>query len=1170
MTKFKYGLRQHPKQKFDQDDQWISSTQQMKTNKNKNKNRKNKQISNNNNKGASGNDLPEVGGLHDGDDNDRDMDPETTLLQTEEKVFCIKCQLVCKNKMELALHEKSCLKVNQKESFLKYIQPRVMVEDISKVALPLTQETVEIPEGENSTNKASTSQIDLGFPGAEGSQPKVAIKLPGAEDSQPKVATKKQANQMKSKKEQHNRPTQDRPVETELSTAQNENASQAYKAYEEITKWRRNLFRLPKGNIGKQFVDEMTRLINKWNTTKEEEALVLLMCMPNLLLQKTSAKGKAREHKENLRRRMELWQTGNVTDLVKEGKTIQQRLCKTNKVHEGNDADILKSFRNHMIQGNLNAAVRLLNKNNCKGVLPMTLETIEQLHEKHPNGEPINTEMILEGPIEEVNPVIFHDINADLVKKVVLKMKGAAGPSCFDADDWRGILGSRIYGSSTDDLCNAIATMAIKLCTENCFENGGISPLVACRLIPLDKDPGLRPIGIGEVLRRIIGKMVVLVLRPDIQEGAGELQMCVGQQGGCEAGVHAMYDLYQEEDTHGIIQVDANNAFNVINRKVFLHNIQIICPAISNFIKNCYTKPPRLFVLGGVEIASKEGTTQGAPSAMPTYALGIKPLLICLGQPNYTLENRENIQNTPEDIARQAAFADDLASCGTIEQLKIWWDIIIKYGPYLGYYAKPSKSWLIVKIEYLDYAKEVFAGTGIQITTEGNRHLGAVVGTESFKDQYVTEKVEEWIEELEALEAIAQIDPHIAYCAYVFAIQHRYNYVLRTIPNITEHLLKLDEAIDKHLVKQLFKNHEVTQLERTWISLPPRLGGLGISIISEIAPFCYQNSRLMTEGLVNDIKNQHKSDNFRSEEENGRPPRLVILEEKKKREEAKVEYVKGQLNPSKLKVYEAITEKGASSWLNTLPIKEHDFYLDKQTFWDTIRLRYGIELARLPSKCVCDTNFTVEHALNCKKGGFICTRHNDVRDFTAELLSEVCKDVSLEPLLTPLTGETFRYRTANTDEHARLDVSARDVWMRGSKAYFDIKVFNPLAQSYSKQTLAAAHKSNENSKKRLYGERVINVEHGSFTPLVFSCLGGMSVECSHFFNRMADKLSEKRDISISKGRTWVRTKLSFCLLRSTHMCIRGSRTRKQFSVDSLSETDIHRSLIEARIEESTD
>ena len=87
--------------------------------------------------------------------------------------------------------------------------------------------------------------------------------------------------------------------------------------------------------------------------------------------------------------------------------------------------------------------------------------------------------------------------------------------------------------------------------------------------------------------------------------------------------------------------------------------------------------------------------------------------------------------------------------------------------------------------------------------------------------------------------------------------------------------------------------------------------------------------------------------------------------------------------------------------------------------------------------------------------------------------------------------------------------------------FFDVRVFNPLAQCYSNQTIRAAHKLNENNKKREYAERVINVEHGSFTPLVFSSLGGMTIECMHFYNRISDMISEKRNIDNSKGRTWV-------------------------------------------------
>ena len=127
-------------------------------------------------------------------------------------------------------------------------------------------------------------------------------------------------------------------------------------------------------------------------------------------------------------------------------------------------------------------------------------------------------------------------------------------------------------------------------------------------------------------------------------------------------------------------------------------------------------------------------------------------------------------------------------------------------------------------------------------------------------------------------------------------------------------------------------------------------------------------------------------------------------------------------------------------------------------------------------------------------------------------------------------------------------------------------MFNPLAQSYMNQTLKAAHKLNENSKKREYAERILNVEHGSFTPLVFSCLGGMSPECTHFFNRVADKISEKRDINNSKGRAWVRTKLSFCLLRTTHLCIRGSRSRRQNMQESVADTNIQVVMIDAKLD----
>ena len=280
------------------------------------------------------------------------------------------------------------------------------------------------------------------------------------------------------------------------------------------------------------------------------------MIMPNLLLQRTDKKCKGRVNKAHLGRRFELWDAKKLDDLVREAKSIQSRLPATANKPKTND-DLIKQFRNHMIKGNVNAALRLLNNTSSNGVLQMTDETINLLHEKHPKGEPVHEEMLLRGPQEYIHPVIFDGLNAELVMKTATGMKGAAGPSNFDANEWRNIIGSRVFGPSSNDLCNAIANMAKILCTES-ITNDSLSPIMANMLIPLDKNPGLRPIGIGEVLRRIIGKMVVKVLRPNLQEDAGDLQLCAGQRSGCEAGIHAMHEIFNDDSTHGIIQVDAN------------------------------------------------------------------------------------------------------------------------------------------------------------------------------------------------------------------------------------------------------------------------------------------------------------------------------------------------------------------------------------------------------------------------------------------------------------------------------------------------------------------------------------------------------------------------------------------------------------------------------------
>ena len=186
--------------------------------------------------------------------------------------------------------------------------------------------------------------------------------------------------------------------------------------------------------------------------------------------------------------------------------------------------------------------------------------------------------------------------------------KGAGRPSRLDAEQYRGLLMSNKYKKENKELRVQLATLARLLATEYLDPNT-LQAFVACRLIPLDKNPGVRPIGTSEVTRRIVGKCISWVLRKDIQQAAGPLQAATGLQEGAEAAIHSMKLIFEQNSTDGVILIDASNAFNSLNRKAVLHNIRIICPEFSTVLINAYRLPVRMFIQGGEEILSVEVTT---------------------------------------------------------------------------------------------------------------------------------------------------------------------------------------------------------------------------------------------------------------------------------------------------------------------------------------------------------------------------------------------------------------------------------------------------------------------------------------------------------------------------------------------------------------------------------
>ena len=142
--------------------------------------------------------------------------------------------------------------------------------------------------------------------------------------------------------------------------------------------------------------------------------------------------------------------------------------------------------------------------------------------------------------------------------------------------------------------------------------------------------------------------------------------------------IHAVSQVFVEEGTHGILLIDASNAFNQMNRSVALHNIQITCKEMSLYIINTYRSPSRLFICGGGEILSQEGTTKGDPLAIPWYSINTSIMIQSL--------------RTSTPGVKQVWLADDSAGGGQIVPLYNWYNQLSQEEQKYGYLVNGSKS----------------------------------------------------------------------------------------------------------------------------------------------------------------------------------------------------------------------------------------------------------------------------------------------------------------------------------------------------------------------------------------------------------------------------------------------------------------------------------------------
>ena len=336
-------------------------------------------------------------------------------------------------------------------------------------------------------------------------------------------------------------------------------------------------------------------------------------------------------------------------------------------------------------------------------------------------------------------------------------------------------------------------------------------------------------------------------------------------------------------------------------------------------------------------------------------------------------------------------------------------------------------------------------------------------------------------------------------------------------------------------------------IKRRILALPVRLGGIGILNPVKTAQTEYETSIKITASLKNIIVNQENDLENYSEEE----VQKVISETKKDKDNRlsqELEQIKNEVNDSMKRNLDLACEKGAGAWLTALPIQTLGYVLNSQEFRDSLCLRYGWKIPKTPMYCACGEKNDVDHALTCTKGGYVIMRHNRIRDLEASLLRDVCKDVRIEPELLPIGNRSIN--SSNVAEKARLDVSAVGFWSPMARTFVDVRVFHPNSLSYRSKKIEKVYEQHETEKKHAYNQRIVQVEKGSFTPLVFSTSGGMAPECAKFHKKLAELISNKTKEDYSHVMNHLRTRLRFALLKSTLVALRGERgkSRKQSGI----------------------
>ncbi len=474
------------------------------------------------------------------------------------------------------------------------------------------------------------------------------------------------------------------------------------------------------------------------------------------------------------------------------------------------------------------------------GVADCDEETIQILRDKHPHGSLPRMPVI---SAEDGDIAPFTVTKEEVQTALNSFPKGTAcGRSGLRAAHLLDMLSFPGFAEVLTDVVNIMAAGKAP---------AALAPLLASApLVPLKKKiAGIRPVAVGEILRRLVSKLGLSKVRQKAAEVLSPLQVGVGVRHGAEATIHgfnrALYDEELTPHESALVLVDFENAFNMVSRQAFIDAVYEFFPQLAKWVFYTYGCAAVLFC-GRQIIHASCGVQQGDPLGPLLFCLVLQPLLKQLTE--IISINKES--KLPERSPQVVSYLDDVTILApSRESAKRCLELIRDAGLPLGLRISPKKSlvWQPRGGLSKDKLGTMFKGLAVPHDKAGVALLGGSITTDKlYASEVACDRVNKCAEGLRALEVLID-DPQVSLLLLRACLgMVKLNYCWRTthpdflVEATTQFTSKLDRALKIIVIGKSSKKFGDFQFK--YASLPIRIGGLGITLPVDLLNFAFLSS----------------------------------------------------------------------------------------------------------------------------------------------------------------------------------------------------------------------------------------------------------------------------------------------------------------------------------------